>query len=186
MSLGWRNSQERWGGVAMAFHWGLAALVLALIVLGWTAKLLPMSAIAQKISLFEVHKALGITALALMTLRLCWRLVDRAPVLPPTLEGWERRAAVGAHAALYAILIAMPISGWVLTSAANFPLSYFRLFTVPPLVAPSEAIAAAASTAHLVLFWLLAGLLLVHIGAALRHHFVLRDDILMRMLPIRR
>lgn len=180
----WRNTTERWGVIAKAFHWALALAILVMMALGWWAVWLPYGSL--KVDVFWVHKSLGILILGAMGLRLIWRMANPAPALPDTLKPWERAAAHVTHYGLYGLLIAMPVSGWVINSAANFPLSVFGWFEVPPLVEPDDDIKELAATVHLTLFWLIAGLLVLHVGAALKHHLVLRDNVLRRMLPFGR
>lgn len=170
-----------WGGVAMLFHWSTVLLVAAMIVLGWLAVSYPMS--PTKIQLFNWHKSLGLAVLAWMVLRLAWRLTRPAPPLPAAMSRLERAIAHATHAALYALLIAMPLSGWVINSAADFPLKWFGGFRVPAITGPDERVQAMAETVHYVLFWLIALLVVLHAAAALHHHFIRRDDVLRRMLP---
>jgi len=179
-----RNTTERWGAGAKCLHWTLALAIFVMMALGWIMTAWPKS--PAKFEMYFVHKSLGIVILALMVLRLCWRLLNPTPRLPKTLKPYERVLAHGTHALLYLLLLAMPVSGWVINSAANFPLKVFGLFNLPPLVGPDKAVQGQAEVVHLWLFWIVAGLLVMHIGAALKHHFVLRDEVLARMLPDQR
>jgi cytochrome b561 len=178
MPLG--NTEESWGAVAKTFHWLIALLVLAMIGLGLWAVNAPLGPF--KLKLFATHKAVGLIVLTLMVLRLIWRAFHKAPILPPSLAGWERAAARATHWLLYGLVLLMPISGYVITSAANFPIDFFG-FKVPLLVAKSKPLQEAAESVHVTGFFLLAVLILLHIAAALRHHFILKDHILARMLP---
>lgn len=179
----WKNSHDRWGAVAQALHWTIAALILGTMVLGWVMVYWPMG--PTQFSLYSVHKSIGLTIFALALLRLGWRLANPQPELPAHMPGWERRAAHGTHFALYAIILVMPVSGYLINAGAGFPLTWFGLFPVPSLVGEGERLEAVASLVHLVLFWTLAGILAVHVAGALRHHFMLKDDVLRRMLPRR-
>lgn len=181
--MGLRNTPRRWGAVAMTLHWVMAALVLAMIPLGWVAEGWPLS--RTKVELFAWHKSLGVLLLALALGRALWRLFDPAPPLPASMGRLERVLAGASHLALYGLLLAMPLSGWVINSAANFPFKVFGLVPLPALVAPDKATQRLAEDLHLYLFWALAALLALHVAAALRHHFWLRDDVLARMLPRR-
>jgi cytochrome b561 len=176
-----RNTSESWGSVAKSFHWLIAILILIMIVLGWTGVLLPKTPL--RVEVFQWHKSTGLLILALMTGRLLWRLVNPVPVLPPTLKGWEKTVAAATHWLIYAAVFVMPLSGYTLVSAANSPFRFYKTFTVPLLVPPNRPLAHTAGNIHYWTFWILAVLLLLHIAAALRHHFVLKDNILTRMLP---
>jgi len=172
---------DRWGAVAKLFHWLTAVLVIALAVIGIIMADMPLG--VQKLELYGLHKSIGITVLTLTTLRLIWRLTHPAPppLAPPGAA--EIVLAKAVHVLLYAVLLAMPLAGWIMSSAANFSVSVFGLFTLPNLVGPDKALEEAAKATH---FWLactLGGLFLLHLAGALRHHVLLRDDTLRRMLP---
>jgi len=175
-----RNTPTQWGSVTKSLHWLMALLILVLMILGWTAVNWPLS--PTKIDLFVWHKSLGILALVLVLARILWRLGNPRPV--PDLPAGEQRMASLAHVLLYGLMIAMPLSGWVIHSAADiFPLKLLGLVTLPAIVEPDKNLRHIAETVHLTLFWLLAGLLILHIGAALRHHFIKQNDVLRKMLP---
>ena len=176
-----RNDADSWGAAAKAFHWTMALLVLAQIVLGLMAVGWHLS--PTKIQLFFWHKSTGMLILALLALRLAWRLANPTPALPADTPAWERAAARGGHALLYVLMAALPITGWIVNSAANIPFRIFWVIPLPALVAPDKSLADAVALVHRGLFVLLALVLIAHIGAALRHHFVKRNDILTRMLP---
>ncbi|RMD69929.1 MAG: hypothetical protein D6819_05590, partial [Gammaproteobacteria bacterium] len=122
--------------------------------------------------------------LALALLRLAWRLYDRRPAWPPSMPLWERQAAFAVHLLLYLLPVALPLSGWVINSAAAIPFKVFWLFPLPDIVLPSKPLEQLAKGVHGALGWILAGTVLLHVAAALRHHFILRDDVLRRMLPL--
>ncbi|HEY6240055.1 MAG TPA: cytochrome b [Burkholderiales bacterium] len=176
-----RNTRDSWGAPAKLFHWVIAALILAQIALGWTAASWHLS--PTKLNLFVWHKSTGMLILALVALRLLWRLANPSPALPADMPLWERRAAQGSHFLLYALALAMPLTGWVINSAAKVPFQIFWTIPLPAIVSPDKATADLAAVAHFSLFVLLAAVLIVHIGAALRHHYVKRNDVLRRMLP---
>lgn len=175
-----RNTLQAWGAGARFFHWLIAVLLLAQITLGFLAKGWRLS--PTKLDLFVWHKSLGILILALVALRLAWRLLNPVPALPSALPAWERLAARSAHFLLYLLMLALPFSGWIVNSAANIPFRIFWQVPLPAIVAPDDATADFAKAVHFSLFAALAVLVALHAGAALRHHFVLRDDILRRML----
>jgi cytochrome b561 len=170
---------DRYSAGAIAFHWTIAALVLFNLWLGLFHDSLP-----RDWKVMPIHKSVGITILALTLGRIAWRLMHRPPHLPELMPRWEKLLARGVHLLLYALLLIMPLTGWLLSSnpARPRPFNWFFLFDVPMLPA-TPAIARSAHEAHELLGWLMAGLVLIHIVAALRHHFLLRDKVLARMLP---
>lgn len=186
------TAPRSYDGIAKALHWGIALLVIALVVIGkimadWMEGFSP-----ERFWLYQLHKSLGITVLALMALRIVWRLTHRPPELVPGMPAWERTAAQGAHLALYGLLLALPLSGWLMVSASTLPIPtlYFGLFQIPHIgfieSLPTDTKATFGSLSHW-LHWI-AGMVLIlivagHVAAALRHHFVMRDDTLTRMLP---
>lgn len=172
-----------WTAPARFFHWLIAALILLQVGLGLAAVGWPLS--PAKLSLFVWHKSVGMLILALVALRLLWRLSHPAPALPADTPAWERGAARASHFLLYVLLLAIPLSGWVIASASGIPFRIFRLIPLPAIAAVDKPTADAAAIVH---FWLLVvfvPLLAVHVGAALRHHYVKRNDVLVRMLPFR-
>lgn len=176
-----RNSSTDWGFVSKALHWTIALLVFGMLAVGAYMVRQPPS--PQLFEIYALHKATGILVLALMALRLGWRLVNPTPDLPDTLSARERVLAKGAHWAFYGIILAMPISGWIISSAANFPVSFYGLFTLPDLVGPDEDLQGLAEQVHFVLGLTLGALLLVHLAAVAKHHVVLKDRVFVRMLP---
>ncbi|HSQ79520.1 MAG TPA: cytochrome b [Casimicrobiaceae bacterium] len=176
-----RNTRDAWGSPVKFLHWAVALLVLAQFPLGWAAVTWRLSPL--KLDLFVWHKSIGISILALMVVRLMWRLANQVPALPKTIPAWEGRAARLGHFLLYAMLFAMPLSGWVVNSAANIPFRIFWRVPLPSIGGPDKVIAALSARVHLILFIGLAALLLLHIVAALRHHLTRRNNVLVRMLP---
>lgn len=176
-----RINRERWGGISQALHWLVAVGILGIAVIGMVMTELPRS--PRWFWVYDLHKSLGLSVLALMVVRLGWRLYAGAPPDVP-MPTWQHRLAGASHWLLYAFAFALPLSGWLYDSASGLrPLRWFGLAQVPKLVAPDPAIKAAAIAVHEYGFWILAGLVLVHAGAALWHHLVLRDVTLARMLP---
>jgi cytochrome b561 len=176
-----RNTETRWGGIAQFFHWLIALLIIAQGAIGLTMVELGMT--PAKVKVFALHKSIGLTILALGLLRLAWRLGQRAPLDPP-MPHWQRNAAKLSHFFLYMLILALPLSGWLFNSAANFPLEWFGLVHVPSLTRGLDPVLKAwALRAHVVLFWILIGVVVVHVASALWHHWVQRDDVLLRMLP---
>jgi cytochrome b561 len=178
-----RNTADSWGAPAKLFHWVMAALILAQIALGVMAASWRMS--PTKLDLFFWHKSTGMLILALVALRLLWRLANPTPALPSGMAAWERAAARLSDVLLYVLMIALPVTGWIVNSASNIPFRIFWLIPLPAIVAPDKPTADLVASVHGGLFVLLALVLVAHIGAALRHHYVRRDTVLTRMLPWR-
>jgi cytochrome b561 len=175
----WHSSTRAWGAVARLLHWGMAVALLGQLVLGWVAVSWHLS--PTKLELFVWHKTLGISLLALVILRLIWRLVDGRPEPAPG-PLWQQRLARGSHALLYLLMLAIPVSGWVIQSASGFPFKLFAAVELPALVERSKSVQNLAESIHLGLFWLFAALILAHVGAALHHHWGREDATLRRMV----
>lgn len=176
-----KNSTTRWGHFAQLLHWVIVALILIQVVLALQADELPLG--MKKLALLARHKSFGMTILGLAVIRLTWRAFNHTPALPDTLKGYERVLAHVTHWGLYGLLFALPLSGWIMSSARGFPVSWFGLVQIPDLVSRNQGLYDAMVQTHYVLVWVLGGLVLLHVGAALKHHFMLRDDVLKRMLP---
>ncbi len=171
----------RYGAVAQAFHWIIAALIVVQFTLAWTAEDLPLG--ARKLAVLARHKSFGMTILMLAVLRLLWRLFNRPPQLPPGMTESERMLARATHVLFYVLLFVMPLTGWMMSSAKNYSVSWFDQFTWPNLIAPSEHWFEVLKSTHDTLSWLLFSVAMLHILAALKHHFWNKDDVLKRMLP---
>jgi len=176
-----RPESESWSATAKLFHWSMAALIFAQIALGLAAVSWRVS--PAKLNLFVWHKSAGMLILALLALRLLWRLSHRVPDLPREMPRWERAGARLSHLLLYALMLALPLTGWVISSASNVPFRIFWAIPLPAIVAPDKGLADLFATIHGWLVTLLALVLVAHIGAALRHHYVNRNTVLARMLP---
>ena len=176
-----RNSRIRWGTLSITLHWLIVALVAAQIALGLTSAMLPHGPEFGRV--LGYHKSVGITILMLVILRLVWRWANPVPALPSNLKPYERVLAKLTHGSLYVILIAMPLTGWLDSSASGFAVKWFNLVTLPNLVGKSQSFSDLMATVHVVLAVALGLVLLLHVAAALRHHWVLKDDTLRRMLP---
>jgi len=169
---------ERYNRVAQTLHWIIAALVLGNIGGG-----LLHDALEDVINLMPLHKASGMTVLALTLVRIAWRFTWRAPAHPAGMSAMEAAAARGVHVLFYGLMLAMPLSGWIMASAGKYPLTWFGLFDLPKLgVTRDDPAYGIAHEAHEILGWVFLALAALHIAAALRHHFLLRDNVLRRML----
>ncbi|HEX5207892.1 MAG TPA: YceI family protein [Steroidobacteraceae bacterium] len=179
-----RNTHERWGTVSQLLHWLIVVLIAAQAALGLTGIMLPLG--VGKLAVLATHKSMGVTILGLAALRLLWRWMNPTPPLPSNLKPYERILAHFTHKGLYVLLFAMPLTGWMMTSARGFPASWFNVFQLPDFVPKSESLYDAMVVTHATLASCLAVIVALHIAGALKHHFVLKDDTLRRMLPFSR
>jgi cytochrome b561 len=162
-------------------HWLMAALIFVALPLGVWGSLAPRGATRAEILFF--HKSIGATVLGLIGLRIVWRLIVGAPPYAEPLGRLTHMAASAGHLALYALMIAMPVSGYIGSMAGGRPVSWFGLFELPRLLVKDESLAAAAGWAHLVCAWMLAFVLAAHLGAVVWHAAIKRDAVLTRMWP---
>ncbi len=177
-----KNTVDRWGPVSQALHWLVVLMILGLAIVGLIMDELPKT--PKYFWVYTAHKSMGLTVLALVIVRLSWRLYAGTPAPVPGTPSWQERIASVTHWLLYALILAQPISGWLYDSASGLrPFRWFGLFDVPKLTAPDEALSQSAMNAHELIFWTLVALVAVHAGAALYHHLFQRDATLARMLP---
>ena len=174
---------ERYSGTAIALHWLLALALIGSFMVGVYMVDLPVS--PQRLKLYNWHKWAGICILALSGLRLLWRLTHRPPA-DVAMPEWQRRSAHAVHILLYLLFFAVPLAGWAYSSAAGFPVVVFGVLPLPDFVAPSKELAEAIKPLHKILAFTMAALVLAHVAAALKHHFVDGDGLLARMRPGRR
>ena len=178
------NGPQRYGFVAIVLHWGMALLLLVLVVMGVYMVRMPDAGFNQvKITLILVHKALGLIALAAVLLRLGWRVGNILPELVAGLPLWQQVAARFVHLALYALMLALPLTGWWMSSAGGYPVTFFGWFDLPDIGPYNEYWFRLSIVIHRWLAWALIAVVALHAAAALRHHWVQRDDTLRRMLP---
>jgi len=172
---------SRYTTTAIALHWLAALLIFAAFPLGVYAHELALSPL--KLKLLSYHKWLGVTLFLLTVARLAWRATHTPPPLPATMPRWQQRAAHGLHHLLYLLLLAIPLSGWLMSSAKGFPVVYLGLVQLPDLVGKNVELAELFKGVHQVLNFGLLALVGLHVAAALKHHFIDRDATLRRMLP---
>lgn len=176
-----RNTRDTWGAVSKVLHWFMALAIFTMMGLGLL--MVDYAHLPTRFQMYFYHKSLGILILAMVLLRLLWRLVNPSPSLPETTKPYERWLAHGAHVLLYLLMLAVPLSGWLISSASGFGLQVFGLFKLPEIAAADKDLQTLAETIHYWLFWSLVALLLLHVAAALKHHWILKDNVLRRMLP---
>ena len=172
---------QRYSATAIALHWLIAIIILGSLPLGIYMADLPIS--PTKLKLFSYHKWAGVTVFLLAIVRLGWRLGHPAPPLPESIPAGQRRLANATHHLLYVLIFAIPLTGWLMSSAKGFQTVYFGVFPIPDLLTKNPPLGDLLKTIHFSLNALLAGLLAAHVGGALKHHFIDRDDVLRRMLP---
>lgn len=171
----------RYTGVAIGLHWliGLAILVS----LGVGLYMVDLSLSPTKLRLYSWHKWAGVTIFSLVLIRCLWRITHPAPPLPDAMPTWQRVTAEGTHYLLYALMIAIPLTGWLMSSAKGFQTVYFAVLPIPDLLNKNTALGETLNLVHRYLNYLMIAIIGAHIGAALKHHFIDKDDILRRMLP---
>ena len=169
--------------VAKALHWLIALLLFGLLALGFYMQDLPLS--PQKLQLYAWHKWAGVTVFLLVLVRLAWRVTHRPPPLPEHMPRVMQLAAHAGHVLLYALMIAIPLSGWLMSSAKGFQTVWFGVLPIPDLLDKNRELGDLLQTVHLSLNLFFVVVLIGHMGAALKHHFIDRDDVLTRMLPTR-
>jgi cytochrome b561 len=178
-----RNTADTYGSLAKFLHWAIVLLIVPQYFLAEAAHDLPNG--VEKLQLYTWHKSLGMLVLLLALVRIGWKLANRG--LPgPVGEPWQRKAAAAGHGLLYLLILAQPLSGWLMSSAANYPVTLFGWFHFPALIGENHQLHESLEEVHEMLFTLMLIVVAVHIAAALYHHFILRDSVLRRMLPFTR
>lgn len=176
-----KNTQDSYGSVTKTLHWLIALLVVGMLIFGFWLGFIPDG--PQKGQLIGLHKSIGATILLLMVVRLWWRFVNPQPLLPITVPPWEQMAARSVHFLLYLVLFAMPITGWVMSSLGTHPVIFWGLFNITLPLAKNKVWSEYFFNAHAVIAWIIIGLLVLHVGAGLKHHFIEKNNVLKRMLP---
>lgn len=184
----YRNTPTGYGLTAILFHWTMAVLIMAMLAFGLYLKQVPRND-PSLFELYQLHKSVGFVILALAVLRLVWRLVNPSPKLPDNMPALERLAARFGHVGLYALMFALPVTGWFMVSASpwGIPTVVFNILPIPHLPYPDalgtrEKAEAFFKMLHEYGAYLLIALSALHVAAALKHHFIARDDTLKRMV----
>ena len=172
---------QRYTATAIVLHWVVALLVLCSATLG--LYMVDLSLSPAKLRFYSWHKWIGVSIFLVAVLRALWRLTHPVPAMPAATPPWQRAAAATSHLLLYLMLIVIPLSGWLMSSALGVQTVYLGALPLPDLLAKDKALGEQLKLVHGALNWTLAMLVAVHVSAALRHHFVDRDDVLQRMLP---
>lgn len=176
------NTQHRWGSVQQTLHWFVVIAAITQLTLGFTFASLPQND-PVKGTVFAAHTTLGLIILAVMLVRLGWRLSNPVPRLPDTLKPWEMRLAHSTHWLLYLLLIGMPLGGYLLVNAHGHAVPFFGT-ELPALIPANEALEEAIEVMHIGGAFAIIGLVVLHVAGALRHEFLLKDNTLRRMTPL--
>lgn len=174
----------RYTRIAQSVHWLMAILILGCFAVGLVMTDWPFS--PRKLQVYSWHKWAGVTVFVLLWVRLAWRVTHRPPPAPTSMSALQVRAANGVHHLLYVLMLAVPLTGWLMSSAKGFPTVWFGVVPLPDLLGKSDSAAEWLENAHALLAWAIVLLAAGHAAAALKHHFIDRDDVLRRMLPGRR
>lgn len=177
-----KNTPDTYGLVNKLVHWLLAITIIGMIFFGWYMGDLEIS--PDKFKLYALHKSIGITVLALVVFRVFWRLFLGVPKSLPHHKDWEKLLSKAAHLLLYIAIFVMPLSGWLMSSAAGFPVSVFGAFTMPDLIEKNREFGKLLGSVHLLSAWTILVLVSLHVLGALKHHFIDKDETLKRMLPM--
>ena len=167
--------------VAIGLHWVVVLLLFVQYIIGWTMPAIHRG--TQPGTLINLHLSFGALILITLLVRLAWRMTHRAPPPPAGLPGWQNQASALVHGLLYLLLIAIPVLGWMNASARGWTVTLFGLIPLFPLTAEGSAVGRASGDVHATLSYVLLGVAALHVLAALYHRFVLRDEVLQRMLP---
>ena len=172
---------DRYTHTAVVLHWLMALMILATFPLGLYMSDLPLS--PYKLQLYAYHKWIGMVLLILLLLRLTWRVTHRPPAFLIGMPRWQALSAHLVHWGLYGLMLAVPLSGWLMSSALGFQVVLFGVLPIPDLISVDKALGNTLKLVHEVLNYGLLSIVILHVGAALHHHFWLHDGILRRMLP---
>ena len=173
------TAANRYSTTAIALHWLVALLIFATFPLGLYMVDLPLS--PDKLKLYSYHKWIGVTVFLLIAIRLAWRATHTPPPLPDGIVAWQRRASSIAHGLLYALMVAIPLSGWLMSSAKGFQTVWFGMLPLPDLLERNRELGDLLANVHQALNYTLAALVILHVAAALKHHFIERQPFLQRM-----
>ena len=171
----------RYTRTAIFLHWVVGLGMIGTLGVGLYMVDMPFS--PGKLQIYSWHKWAGVSLLVLSIVRLAWRLSHPAPELPDTMGPLSRLAAHAGHWVLYILMLAIPLSGWLMSSAQGFPVVWFGVLPLPDLVSKNAELGEFLKNAHVYLNYTLIVVLIGHIGAALQHHFIKKDTIMTRMLP---
>lgn len=176
--MSFKNSINTYGAIAKILHWAMALVIMGLIIVGLYMVTMPYS--PDKIRVIGLHKSFGLLILMLVTVRLVWRFRSTQPAKISTHKKWERTLSNLAHIALYGFMIALPLTGWIMSSAAQYPIPFFGL-NMPDIAPRNSILAGIANNLHSIFAFSLIGFIVLHAAGAFKHHFIDKDQTLSRM-----
>ena len=181
--MAYQNTQGSYGSVAKFLHWLVFFIIVALLIVGTFMGDIGDKALKGQV--YNIHKLTGLTLLSLMLVRAAWTLNNPKPKLPLNTKAWERLLEKSGHLFLYFLLFAMPLSGWIMSTAAGYNPHFFHFFSIAaPMIPKSKPLSEFANLTHEVLAWTIVVVVSLHVLAALKHHYVNKDSVLKRMMPV--
>lgn len=176
-----KNTPNSFGSITKTFHWIIALLIIGMLAMGFI--MADMEPSPTKMMLYGLHKSTGVLILLLVILRFTWRTWNPTPQMPGSLAPWHHRLAKLSPIALYSLMFLMPLSGIALSQAAGYPINVYNIFTFPTLLFKNPDLSKTAALIHKYGAFAFIGILILHISAAFYHHFILKTNVLKRMLP---
>jgi cytochrome b561 len=176
-----KNTPNSFGSIAKIFHWIIALLIIGMLAMGFI--MADMAPSPTRMLIYGLHKSTGVLILLLVILRFTWRLWNSTPHMPDSLSSWHHRLAKLSPFAFYSLMFLMPLSGIVLSQAAGYPINLYNIATLPTLLFKNPDLSKTAALIHKYGAFAFIGILILHISAAFYHHFILKTNILKRMLP---
>jgi cytochrome b561 len=181
MIMQWRNTANSYGAIAKLLHWTIVVLIIAQFFIAESADELPDG--IEKLGLISRHKSIGMLVLILALVRILWKLANRGTPAQVPMPRRQQIAAAAGHGLLYLLVLAQPLTGWAMSSAANYPVTLFGWIQFPALVGANHDLHETLTEVHEGMFYALAAVALLHAAAAIYHHVWMKDDSLRRMLP---
>lgn len=175
-----KNTNEHYGIVSKSFHWIMAILIIGQLTLGIYMTDMPKGDLKKEF--YGLHKGVGILILLLVIARILWHFKNIRPSLPIDIQGWEKKASDFFHGLLYALMFFLPLTGWLMSSAGGYPVSFFGLFTLPNLISPNKMLGNFFGDAHTYLGYTFIAVIILHVLAALHHHFIRKNNVFRKML----
>ena len=175
-----KNTSSTYGSVTKFFHWIMGILIIGIVIAGFIMTRMDPS--DTKWFVYGTHKAFGVIILSLIPLRIIWRFLNKHPALPKTVPNWQKTAANANILLLYILMVVMPLSGFIMSYYGGHPINMFGLFSIGTDLKNTE-LAKTAHFIHMNVSWVIAGSILLHIGAALYHYLILKDTVVQKMLP---